>query len=588
MKTLRSLVQKQWLIAGILFHALLIALLLVAANGLYSTVKYGVYGHKGAKVYYDAVHCARHLWNRDNRRYRSDYHSISGFFRFFRAMEQEGFKPHAETYGCFNRSILSQYDVYFVGEQTYQGRFMTAEEQAALMEWVADGGGLFVIAEHTNAHYMDEIVNELLKHLPVKARFDAINEASSADPSWLALKDVKEHPITEGVHEYHFYNGCSLDTPHGVLFSSRASWSDKYDPKDAPVNNGNKKKDPDEISGPLAGAAAFTHGKGRVVVVGDHNAFSNLELNFADHHRFILNSLKWLAGDRVNQDFLFGIGAVLLIGLGLGLRRKLFPAVVVSPTSLLAAAAVAGLVLAFGLWSRPVHYHFLMHNGNGPAMELATKALTGYHTAFAHWTKEPQLVPWTHPDLKPGYDALFLCGPTVPYSAGQLAVIRDYLRRRKTVTCLAPLASLDSEAGKQLMQEFDFQVTIDRGFKLDRSVTYSVHGPREWTDSIFRMFVSSDTLPVRVEKLEPVVTLTRDSFHASDRHYRDRTVIFNLISEKPIGGGKFRLMTPMELFDDRMLRGLYLDPDVARQQAAELMTRMLRIAVGDDSVGFQD
>ena len=322
MKPLKSVLQKQPLIVVILSHAILIALFLVAANGLYSTVKYGVYGHKGAKVYYDAVHGARHLWNRDNRRYRSDYHSISGFFRFFRSMEQEGFKPHAETYDCFNRSILNKYDVFFVGEQTYQGRFMTEAEQETLIDWVADGGGLFVLAEHTDAHYMDEIVNELFKNLPIKARFDAINEVSPTDPSWLALADVKRHPITEGVREYHFYNGCSLDTPYGVLFSSSASWSDKYNPKDAPVNNGNKKKDPDEMSGPLAGAAAFAHGKGRVVVVGDHNAFSNLELYFADHHRFIFNSLKWLAGDRVNMDFLFGIAAVLLIVLGFLVAAK--------------------------------------------------------------------------------------------------------------------------------------------------------------------------------------------------------------------------------------------------------------------------
>jgi hypothetical protein len=261
MKPLKSFLQKKPLIAGILFHAILIALFLVAANGVYSTIRYGVHGHKGAKVYYDAVHGARRLWNRDNRRYRSDYHSISGFFRFFRSMEQEGFKPRAEAYNCFNRSILNRYDVYFVGEQTYQGRFMTEEEQKTLIDWVEDGGGLFVLAEHTDAHYMDELVNELFK-----------------------------------------------------------------------------------------------------------------------------------------------------------------------------------------IWSRPAHYNFLLHIGNVPSMDLATKALTGHHTAYAHWTKEPQLNPWTHKELKPAYDALFLSGPTVPYSVEQLAVIEDYLRRGKTVTYMAPIASLDSEA----------------------------------------------------------------------------------------------------------------------------------------------
>src|SRR5688572_3178562 len=69
------------------------------------------------RVYYDAVHGARHLWNRDNRRARTDYHTISGWYRFMEALRQAGYEIHSERYASFDRATLEPYDVFVIGEQ---------------------------------------------------------------------------------------------------------------------------------------------------------------------------------------------------------------------------------------------------------------------------------------------------------------------------------------------------------------------------------------------------------------------------------------------------------------------------------------
>ena len=58
------------------FYLVLVGAVLMTVDCGVSVGKFGVWSHKGAKVYYDAVNGARHLWNRGNRRYRSDYHTI--------------------------------------------------------------------------------------------------------------------------------------------------------------------------------------------------------------------------------------------------------------------------------------------------------------------------------------------------------------------------------------------------------------------------------------------------------------------------------------------------------------------------------
>ncbi len=500
-------------------------------------------GKSGLRVYYDAVHGARHLWNRDNRRYRTDYHTVSGWYRFVQALGEAGYTVEAESHACFDRASLDDFDVFIIGEQTYHGRFMTDAERTALVDWVRDGGGLFVTVEHTNAHYMGDVFNLLMKEMPVQARFDSICDTVTSDrssPDWVALPQVVPHPVTEGVRDYWTYNACSLDTPHGVVLSADEAWSDAYDPKDKPVHNGDKKRGADELSGPLAGIAAFEFGKGRVVVISDHNGLSNTELYVGDHHRFAMNAVRWLAHAEDRPELVE--------------------------------------------WAYPGGYDLFVHIGAGSEMALHKKSDTlGYRTAYATWSREPQLRPWASATLREGAEALLLGAPTVAYTEAELLQIDGYLAAGKPVIWLATLGSLSSAAADQLKARFGFEVRLDPAASSKSRRPLEVSGPPEWTAEIFRVFSRPGTPGVHVEGLAPIVQLGRAAWHVEEKPGTE--VLIDLVSAADVGGGRFYVVAPFELFDDRSLPDLTGESaDVIRQQSAELLLRLVKNAVGDETI----
>jgi len=579
---------KKKLILSFAFHIIAILALLLIAKSADSVIRHGIVGSAGANVYYDAVNGARHLWNRDNRRYRTNYHTVSGYNRFYNALKEEGFDVHVETYKKFSSETLAPYDVFFVGEQTYHAAFMNDRERKALMDWVKDGGGLYTLAEHTSVHYSTEVLEAIYSDLPVKVRHDSICDTSQSrpvSPTWVDLAGDENHPVTKGVKEFRFYNGASLDTKHGILFSTKNSWSDKANPDLRPTQNGNKMRDPGERSGPLAGGAAFEYGKVRVVIVSDHNFMSNPTLYWGDHYRFSMNAMSWLAGERLNKDLFFAVGGLLILAAGFVLRRRFVNVLYISTRTLIAVGLAAAISVAGFYASRPAVYDFLVHTGNDASMKYMTKMLGGSFTMYGQWTKEPQLRPWAKKELKPGYDALFLSAPTRAYTDDQLDIIDGYLSRGKTVVYLATMESLDSSAGKQLKSKFDFDVEIsDAPPVKEGKRPFGVHGPRKWVESIHRFYVYDNLRGLTVKKgLKPVVHLTYGNYHIGDGGYRNSKHHFDVLSSTDTGGGEFWLVAPVELFTDKSLKNLYKDPDVVRQQMAEFVIRLGKFAVGDNS-----
>lgn len=109
-----------------------------------------------------------------------------------------------------------------------------------------------------------------------------------------------------------------------------------------------------------------------------------------------------------------------------------------------------------------------------------------------------------------------------------------------------------------------------------------VFGPAAWTHGIFRIFVDADTPRVTVSGLQPIVQLGWGAWHVEEPARPGVRV--DLISAKDVGPGRLYAVTVAELFDDAHLRDLYGESaDVIRQQAAELMIRTVKLALGDDT-----
>ncbi|MBC8082976.1 MAG: hydrolase [Hymenobacter sp.] len=197
-----------------------------------------------------------------------------------------------------NPQDLSYYNVFVVDEPNV---IFTSAEKTAILRFVQNGGGLFMISDHNisdrnnDGYDSPEIWNDLMQNNSVQANpfgfsvnLDNISENSSN------VRASSTNPILRGsqgaVSQLSFHNGATMtlsptanSTVQGLIWRSSASQSNS-----------------------LAMAASSTFGAGRVVIIGDsspaddgtgspgNKVYYGWTEN-ASHSRLHLNASLWLA-----------------------------------------------------------------------------------------------------------------------------------------------------------------------------------------------------------------------------------------------------------------------------------------------------
>ncbi|MGA1794736.1 MAG: DUF4350 domain-containing protein [bacterium] len=207
------------------------------------------------------------------------------------------------------------------------------EEIETIRVFVAEGGGLLVIGDHTDISHVLSSLNPVIEQFGIRLRFDTI---------WLQRNDrinldYRHHPATFDLAMVNFSVGASLDiTPPSrpVIVSPCGTFSDRGDPENAAhAYLGNSVRDSGEEMTDLCLIADCLYGRGRVVVMGDSSYFQNASLyrNRVFAYRLFdwLNRRNGERGMRVMLLIVFlSLIAVLtvLTGYGSGFHGSLLPA----------------------------------------------------------------------------------------------------------------------------------------------------------------------------------------------------------------------------------------------------------------------
>ncbi|MBW2278519.1 MAG: hypothetical protein JRF63_13580, partial [Deltaproteobacteria bacterium] len=312
--------------------------------------------------------------------------------------------------GPLDYDILKQHDILFFNVPTFipGGRSKPDREMAkltrteidAIERFVAEGGGLFVISEHNNAYDNAEVLNPMLEHFGVQI---PASYARDKAPSKYAIgqhdilirihHETDNHPVNRKVRETSWLGGGPLETEHGIAFLSEHGHSDfgNYITGE-PDKHSNRRVDPGELTGsniPLV--AAVEHGKGRVVVIGDHNVMGVQWLGIADNYRFGMNVLAWLS-HRENED------------------------------PHIADARPSGVLLGFDL----------PHTEWNPGI----RDRRGYHPLFINFSRDPRLFPMGLLELDDPADVLFFADPTQQYNGADLEIIDGRLKQGQRMVLL--------------------------------------------------------------------------------------------------------------------------------------------------------
>jgi len=326
--------------------------------------------------------------------------------------------------GPLDYNILKQHDILFFNVPTFVpgGRSkpdrkfakLTRSEIDDIVRFVEEGGGLFAIAEHNNAYDNAEVLNPLLENFGVQIPAAYARDKRGSEycigqhDILLRIHHEGDHPVNRKVRETSWLGGGPLETEHGIAFLSKDGHLDfgNYITGE-PSKHSNRQVDPGERKGPgIPLVAAVEHGKGRVVVIGDHNVMGVQWLGIADNYRFGMNVLAWLAHRDNEQPHI-------------------------------ADAPPAGVKLGFDL----------PHTEWNPGL----RDRRGYHPMFINFSRDPRLFPMGLLALDDPADVLFLADPTQKYNAKDLAIIDGRLAKGERMVLLVDPA--EPQAGTMQLLE---------------------------------------------------------------------------------------------------------------------------------------
>jgi hypothetical protein len=157
-----------------------------------------------------------------------------------------------------------------------------ARERRVILDFVARGGSLLVLGDHTDVFGLMRGFNSLLGPIGVQFQFDS---AYRAREGWRGCQVAAPDAVTWGWDEEN--PGVAVGASLALSGSARPLLLGRYGFSDRGVREnvagsflGNYRYDAGERLGDVVLAATATHGAGRVVVWGDTSAFQNVSFHY--------------------------------------------------------------------------------------------------------------------------------------------------------------------------------------------------------------------------------------------------------------------------------------------------------------------
>lgn len=241
-----------------------------------------------------------------------DYHHLYGFRHLFRYLESSSVEINEITAGPIDAKTLNGADMLFINLTSMDMPPFRMSEIKAIKQYVANGGGLLVVTDHSNCYYhaykLTQLFEELGMELNTETACDVAPQTLANGNGWIVINRFQPHEITENIAAIAMMTGGTVDERYGIAFTSDAAWGDQwlvhpYGEGDTPGFYGNWTLDKGERTGKLAVMLAKKFGDGRIFVAGDQNMWGDAFCNYADNYKLWLNSVAWLTGEKQLADF---------------------------------------------------------------------------------------------------------------------------------------------------------------------------------------------------------------------------------------------------------------------------------------------
>jgi len=233
---------------------------------------------------------------------------------------QRFYPVRQHTAKTLTNADLKNCDVLIVKTPT---RRFGASEIEAVVNFVAAGGGLWLIGDHTNFVGTGDYLNDLAAHFGIKFNYDSTHELSGGGLTFWHPPSKGAHPVVQTIPGLRFLTSCSLTArmacPAIIMAGGLRSLGVDYGRRGFFADYTDLHWKGNYRWGLFLQCVAAHYGQGRVIAFGDSTIFSNFYLFMPGVAEFAVRTVQWL--NRVNPRptlswlgvFLFLLGAAVIL-----------------------------------------------------------------------------------------------------------------------------------------------------------------------------------------------------------------------------------------------------------------------------------
>jgi len=414
-------------------------------------------------------------WEWTTRKYDTQWFGIKSGYNYYCLGDYLGYFYQVDkNFKAITSDVLKNCDVLIIKIPTSA---FSENEIITIREFVKNGGGVFLIGDHTNVFGSSTYINPIAQQFGLKFKYDSTHDLKTGDLSVYRPPTLLPHPVVQNLSALLFGTSCTIETSMSAeqvilgygLKSLKLDYSQK--------NFFNKKKESTSMDfGQFLQSAGIKYGKGRVLAFTDSTVFSNYWIFVPGKPEILLGSINWLNRRNYlpcNINFiLFIVGFLILIATIFYAQRRFNW---VEGFSVMLFFTLLALPPTMVLFSSFNQYHFsppqprtkftkvcfeLEHSDFFlPILDLVRRPEISYHTFYV-WTQRlgyiPVALPGLQDALKQG-DLVIIINPVKHFTREERNQLLSYVDGGGKVILMDSSYNKKSTAN-EILQDFDMKL----------------------------------------------------------------------------------------------------------------------------------
>jgi hypothetical protein len=368
--------------------------------------------------------------------------------------------------------ILQSYDILILKTPT----MYTQEEIAAIVNFVRNGGGLYVIGDHSNFAGTSTALNEIIRHFSLEFVFNSVNNVEGRLSTY--ERGEYAHPCAQYMPEYDFLTSCSIKAPLTVgrvipgygLSAEPGEYAStgffRETRRDLPILA------TDRTWGIFHQCVAAKYGKGRIVAFSDSTTISNFRIFFGGTDGMVIGCMEWLnySNEYPYVTTLLWIGGIGLAGVGIFLFSAIGEKRRIGILIMVVCAAGLGSSLSIAAFTSHVYDYIpadyydwdntVCFDQSHSSEIVDSGDREGVYSVFLIWTQRVGRVPSIERSLKActekGKTIVIVDPVTENFSSNDIEILKEHMKKGGNVLMMVDQARV---LGLNVINEFGLKIT---------------------------------------------------------------------------------------------------------------------------------